>query len=73
MINQKENPVSPWHSIAAGNLPKVNKQCLFSLQGLLYIGYMRVNKHVSLKDASNLLYIISDFDYWMEIPELPTE
>jgi hypothetical protein len=64
---------SPWHYIADGDLPQTNKVTLFSFQGLFYIGYMRSNGNVSLKDASNLLYIISDFDYWMEIPDLPND
>ena len=69
----KENPVSSWYSIADGDLPQVNKQCLFSYEGNIYIGYRCITDDVFLEDVPSLSLTVNDFDYWMEIPKLPTE
>lgn len=69
----KENPVSPWHSIADGDLPKVDKRCLLSFQGGFYIGFRCASNSIFLEDDDSLFLDIYDIDYWMEIPKLPTE
>nr|DAW78958.1 MAG TPA: hypothetical protein [Caudoviricetes sp.] len=66
-------PKSPWHSVADGDLPQVNKRCLFSYEGNIYIGYRCITKDVFLEDVPSLSLTVTDFDYWMEIPKLPTE
>lgn len=68
-----DNPVSPWHSIADGDLPQVNKYCLFSYEGNIYIGYRCITEDVFLEDVPSLSLKVTDFDYWMEIPKLPNE
>ena len=68
-----EHPKNPWHSIADGDLPQVNKRCLLSFQGGFYIGFMRANKSVFLEDEISFFTDIYDIEYWMEIPKLPTE
>lgn len=69
----KENPVSPWHSIAEEDLPEVDKRCLLSYQGNFYIGFMCANKSVFLEDEESFFTYINDIEYWMEIPELPND
>lgn len=65
----KENPISPWHSVADGDLPQVNKRCLLSYQGSFYIGFMRANRSVFLEDEDSFFTDIHDIEYWMEIPK----
>ena len=68
----KENPVSPWHSVADGDIPKVNTDCLFLYnEKLIDKGFMREDKSISLDSEFAPLIDINDVDYWMEIPELP--
>ena len=69
----KNHHKNPWHSIADGDLPEVNKRCLLNIEGSNYIGCRCVTEHVFLEDIPFLSLTINDFDYWMEIPELPTE
>lgn len=70
----KENTVSPWHSVADGGLPKMNTDCLFLYsERLIDKGFMREDKSISLDSEFAPLIDINDVDYWMEIPELPTE
>ena len=64
---------SPWHSIADGDLPKVNKQCLFRYEGNIYIGYRCITEDVFLEDVPSLSLNIKDFDYWVEVPDLPND
>lgn len=66
-------PKSPWHSIADGDLPEVDKRCLLSFQGAFYIGFMCANKSVFLEDEESFFTDIYDIEYWMEIPKLPTD
>ena len=68
-----ENPASPWHSIADGDLPEVDKRCLLSFQGAFYIGFRYAFNNVFLEDEESFFTDINDIEYWMEIPELPTE
>lgn len=68
-----EHPINPWHSIADGDLPEVNKRCLLNIEGSNYIGFRCVTEHVFLEDTPSLSLTINDFDYWMEIPKLPTD
>lgn len=68
-----EHPKNPWHSIADGDLPKVDKRCLLSFQGGFYIGFRCASNSIFLEDDDSLFLDIYDIDYWMEIPKLPTE
>lgn len=69
----KENTASPWHSVEEGDLPQVNKDYIFSYNGFSYIGYMREDKSLHFNDEFSPMLDIDEVDYWMEIPELPTE
>lgn len=62
---------SPWHSVADGNIPKVDTDCLFAYEGVIDKGYMREDKSLSLDGEFAPMLDIGDIDYWMEIPELP--
>lgn len=64
---------SPWHSVADGNIPKVDTDYLFAYDGVIDKGYMREDRSLSLDSEFAPLLDIDDVDYWMEIPELPTE
>ena len=67
----KNHHKNPWHSIADGDLPEVDKRCLLSFQGAFYIGFRRANDSVFLEDECSFFTDIYDIEYWMEIPELP--
>lgn len=70
----KKYPKNPWHSVKDGELPKLNVDCLFVYgEKLINKGYMREDKSLSLDSEFAPLIDISDVDYWMEIPELPTK
>ena len=63
---------SPWHSVADGDLPKLNVDCLFVYdEKLIDKGFMREDKSISLDSEFAPLIDINDVDYWMEIPKLP--
>ena len=66
-----EHPASPWHSVADGNIPKVDTDCLFAYEGVIDKGYMREDRSLSLDSEFAPLLDIDDVDYWMEIPKLP--
>lgn len=70
-----EHPKSVWHSVKDGELPQEAKDCIFSYQGELYKGVMFNDKslHFDDKFSPTLDININEVDYWMEIPELPTE
>ena len=68
-----EHPKSPWHSIADGDLPEVDKRCLLSFQGAFYIGFRYAFNNVFLEDEESFFTDINDIDYWMEIPKLPND
>ena len=68
-----EHPINPWHSIADGDLPQVDKRCLLSFQGGFYIGFRCASNSIFLEDEDSLFLDIYDIDYWMEIPKLPTD
>jgi hypothetical protein len=69
----KNHPKSLWHSVKDGELPQVNKDYVFSYKGFSYIGYMREDKSLRFNDEYAPMLDINEVDYWMEIPELPTE
>ena len=68
-----EHPKNHWHSVADGNIPKVDTDYLFAYDGVIDKGYMREDRSLSLDSEFAPLLDIDDVDYWMEIPELPTE
>ncbi len=80
----KQYPVTRWHSIKDGDLPKTNKvngeDTSFIVKtkcGNLYVAYFakwfdeenRTFRYDFFDNSDCLL----DVDYWMEIPKLPTE
>lgn len=69
----KNHPKSPWHAVKDGNLPQAIKDCIFSYQGKLYKGFMYEDGALRFDDESSPMLDINEVDYWMEIPELPTE
>jgi hypothetical protein len=69
----KNHPKNPWHFIADGDLPQVNKRCLFSFKDGFYIGFMRANKSIFFEDEISFFTDIYDIEYWMEIPKLPND
>lgn len=69
----KQYPVTHWHSVKGGDLPQVNKDYIFSYNGFSYIGYMREDKSLHFNDEFSPMIDINELDYWMEMPELPTE
>lgn len=62
-----------WHSVKEGDLPPFNKACLFNCNGTTYIGFVRGDESLYLENNLDLSLSINDINYWMEIPELPTE
>lgn len=69
----KNHHKTPWHSIADGDLPEVDKRCLLSFQGAFYIGFRYAFNNVFLEDEESFFTDINDIDYWMEIPKLPND
>ncbi len=69
----KDYPVTHWHSVKDGDLPQVNKDYLFSYNGFFGIGYMREDKSLYLYEEFSPMVDINDVEYWMEIPNLPTD
>ena len=69
----KVYPVSHWHSVKEGDLPQEAKDCLFSYQGDIFKGWMFGDKTLHFDDGFAPYLDIYDVDYWMEIPELPTD
>lgn len=67
------HPKSPWRAVKDGNLPQAIKDCIFSYQGKLYKGFMYEDGALHFDDESSPMLDINEVDYWMEIPELPTE
>lgn len=68
-----ENPANPWHSVKDGELPQEAKDCIFCYQGELYKGFMLGDKTIHFDEVFSPDFNIYDVDYWIEIPELPTE
>lgn len=68
-----EHPANPWHSVKDGDLPPFNKVCLFNCDGTTYIGFIRGDESLYLENDLYLSLSINDINYWMEVPELPTE
>ena len=67
----KKYPANPWHSVKDGELPKTDTDYLFSYDNKLID--MREDGSLSLDSEFAPLLDIDEVDYWMEIPELPTE
>lgn len=68
-----KHPANLWHSVKDGDLPPFNKVCLFNCNGTTYIGFVRGDKSLYLENYLYLSLSINDINYWMKIPELPTE
>jgi hypothetical protein len=69
----KQYPVSHWHSVKDGDLPQESQDCIFSCQGELYKGFMLSDESLHFDEVFAPHLDIYDVDYWMGIPELPTE
>lgn len=67
------HPATRWHSVKDGELPQEAKDCIFCYQGELYKGFMLGDKTIHFDEVFSPDLDIYDVDYWMEIPELPTE
>lgn len=65
------HPISPWHSVADGDLPPIDKVILCTNGTDISLGVY--NRHFydpsPWKDCERLSLV----KYWMEIPKLPTE
>ena len=68
-----KHPANPWHSVKAGELPQAGKVCMFGYQGKLYKGFMYKDGALHFDDEFSPMLDINELDYWMEMPELPTE
>lgn len=68
-----EHHVNHWHSVKDGDLPQEAQDCIFSYQGELYKGFMLSDKSLHFDEVFAPYLDIYDVDYWMKIPELPTE
>ena len=64
---------NPWHSVKDGELPQAGKVCMFGYQGKLYKGFMYKDGALHFDDEFSPMLDINELDYWMEMPELPTE
>lgn len=71
-----ENPASPWHSVADGDLPKESKGDLFNLtllicmpNGRMFPAYYDIKENIFADEFNEVIEIA----YWMEIPKLPTK
>lgn len=69
----KKYPANPWHSVKDGELPQAGKVCMFGYQGKLYKGVMYKDGALHFDDEFSPMLDINELDYWMEMPELPTE
>ena len=69
----KQYPVTLWHSVKDGELPQAGKVCMFGYQGKLYKGFMYKDGALHFDDEFSPMLDINELDYWMEMPELPTE
>lgn len=67
------HPANHWHSVKAGELPQAGKVCMFGYQGKLYKGSMFEDGALHFEDEFSPMLDINEVDYWMTIPELPTE
>lgn len=70
-VDCKDKLQSSWHSVADGDIPRANKNCIFHYLGRMSKGFMRGDKSIFLEDDLILSPNIREIDYWMEIPELP--
>lgn len=69
----KQYPATLWHSVKDGELPQAGKVCMFGYQGKLYKGFMYKDGALHFDDEFSPMLDINELNYWMEIPELPTE
>ena len=75
-----ENPASPWHSVADGDLPEeangdaIDPPFLVTVRDgytfMAYYGRGEEDGEMNFFDDCGLALAV---DYWMEIPKLPTE
>lgn len=71
--NWADNNPNPWHSVKDGELPQVYTTCLFRSRAELLKGFMDRDRLLHISDKYYSKLYINEVDYWMEIPELPTE
>lgn len=80
----KENPASPWHSVADGDFPKGIKNnseympFIVKTKGgeryfAYYASWFDEEYHAISHDFFDDCDCPLDVEYWMEIPKLPTE
>lgn len=67
------HPKNPWHAVKDGDLPQVYTTCLFRSRAELLKGFMDTDRLLHISDKYYSKLYINEVDYWMEIPELPTE
>ena len=70
------HPANLWHSVKDGDLPKESKGDLFNLtllicmpNGRMFPAYYDIKENIFADEFNDVIKI----EYWMEIPELPTE
>lgn len=71
--NWADNNPNPWHSVKDGDLPQVYTTCLFRSRAELLKGFMDRDRLLHISDKYYSKLYINEVDYWMDIPELPTE
>lgn len=66
------HPTNPWHSVSDGDLPPDDTYCLFlrCIDDIEKGHVMDGNVHFNSTEKPIPL---KDMDYWMEIPQLPSE
>ena len=80
----KENPVTPWHSVKDGDLPKAGNNNGEDISFIVKTkgGKQHIACFVKWLDEEYRTYrydfldnsdCLLDVDYWMEIPKLPTQ
>lgn len=74
-----KHPASLWHSVAEGDLPTEQKgdavdlPFLVRAKGVTYLTYYAWYEDEDAPEFYDDCDCPIDVDYWMEIPELPTE
>lgn len=68
---------NPWHSVADGDLPKLDTIVLINTKeyGVITARYDKgwVGVEVPLFYSADIARTADEVDYWMEIPQLPKE
>lgn len=64
----KNNTITPWYSVAEGDLPPNNKNILCQNDIELFVGYFSVTDNCFYDTISD--EEVTDVKYWMEIPQI---